>query len=62
MDVQSEEPRERMEVMFLGVEWRVGVVDNEEIISDGRLERNAPRQFIVRGTWGGVRGCEKEMW
>lgn len=30
--------------------YRVGFVDNEEIISSGRLARKAPRQLIVRGT------------
>jgi len=29
---------------------RVGFVDNEETTSLGKLERNAPRQLIVRGT------------
>lgn len=30
--------------------YRVGFVDNEEVISSGRLARKAPRQLIVRGT------------
>jgi hypothetical protein len=40
-------------ILFLerGGMYRVGFVDNEEMISCGRLERKAPRQLIVRGTY-----------
>lgn len=60
MEDQSEEPRASIEVMFCGEDWRVGVVDREETISEGRLERKAPRQFIVRGTWG--KGVSELTW
>ena len=43
-----------MERMFCSEGIREGFVESEVIISCGRLLRNAPRQFIVRGTWWSV--------
>lgn len=44
-----------------GRSYRVGFVDREEMISLGRLARNAPRQLIVRGTWHVVSSSFKGM-
>lgn len=38
-----------MVLMLCSEGIRVGLVDSDEIISLGRLLRNAPKQFIVRG-------------
>lgn len=51
MEDQRCEPRVRVEEMFWGVVERVGVVEREEEISEGREALKAPRQFIVRGTY-----------
>lgn len=50
MDFQRPSPRERIEEMFWGEVCRVGVVEREEVISEGREARKAPRTLIVRGT------------
>jgi hypothetical protein len=38
-------------ILERGGMYLVGFVDNDETISCGRLERKAPRQLIVRGTY-----------